>query len=113
MDIIKHTEPLFNDISQLIDNSQQRLAIAVNTELPMLYWHVGKHTFEFILKGERAAYGQKIIVSLSKRLILKYGKGWSTQHLRHCLRMAETFEETEILYAVRRQLTWTHLRTIS
>jgi predicted nuclease of restriction endonuclease-like (RecB) superfamily len=33
--------------------------------------------------------------------------------LRHCLRIAETFEESEIVYALRRQLSWTHLRTIS
>lgn len=113
MDIIKDTEALYIDISQLIDSSKQRLAIAVNTELPMLYWQVGSHTHTFILQGERAAYGQKIIISLSKRLILKYGKGWSSQHLRHCLRIAETFQENQIVYAVRRQLSWTHLRTIS
>ncbi len=44
MHIIKETEALYTDISQLIDNSKQRLAIAVNTELPMLYWQVGSHT---------------------------------------------------------------------
>ena len=113
MDINQQTETLFADISQLIDTSKQRLAIAVNTELPMMYWHIGKHINEFILFSERAAYGQKIVISLSKRLILKYGKGWSSQHLRHCLRIAETFEEVEIVYALRRQLSWTHLRTIS
>lgn len=113
MDIIKDTEGLYIEISQLIDNSKQRLAIAVNAELPFLYWHIGSHTKTFILQGERAAYGQKIIISLSKRLILKYGKGWSSQHLRHCLRIAETFQESQIVYAVRRQLSWTHLRTIS
>jgi predicted nuclease of restriction endonuclease-like (RecB) superfamily len=113
MDLNQQTESLLADITHLIDASKQRIAIAVNTELPMLYWHIGKHTHTFILQGERAAYGQKIIISLSKQLILKYGKGWSSQHLRHCIRIAETFEENQIIYAVRRQLSWTHLRTIS
>jgi predicted nuclease of restriction endonuclease-like (RecB) superfamily len=113
MNIAKHTEALYTDISQLIDSSKQRLAIAVNAELPMLYWHIGKHINAFFLNGERAAYGQQIIVSLSKQLLSRYGKGWSTQHLRHCLRIEETFEEVDIVYAVRRQLSWTHLRTIS
>ena len=113
MDIHQQTETLLADISQLIDTSKQRLAIAVNTELPMLYWHVGRHINEFILLGKRAAYGQKIVISLSKRLILKYGKGWSSQHLRHCLRIAETFPENQIVSALRRQLSWTHLKTIS
>ena len=35
------------------------------------------------------------------------------KHIRHCLRIAEAFEESAIVYAVRRQLSWTHLRTIS
>jgi DUF1016 N-terminal domain len=102
MDLNQQTESLLADITHLIDACKQRIAIAVNTELPMLYWHIGKHTQTFILQGERAAYGQKIIVTLSKQLILKYGKGWSSQHLRHCIRIAETFEENQIIYAVRR-----------
>lgn len=113
MDIINDTETLYTDISQLIDNSKQRLAMAVNSELPMLYWLIGSHTNTFILQGERAAYGQKIILTLSNRLVQKYGKGWSSQHLRHCLRIAETFEESQIVSALRRQLSWTHLKTIS
>lgn len=113
MDINQQTETLLADISHLIDTSKQRLAIAVNTELPMLYWHIGSHTNIFILQGERAAYGQKILESLSERLTLKYGKGWSLKHIRHCLRIAETFTESEIVSAVRRQLSWTHLKTIS
>ena len=88
MNIHQQTNTLLADISQLIDTSKQRLAIAVNTELPMLHWHIGKHINEFILLGKRAAYGQRIVVSLSKQLVLKYAQGWSSQHLRHCLRIA-------------------------
>lgn len=33
--------------------------------------------------------------------------------LRHCLRAAETFSEEGIGYALRRQLTWTHLKSIA
>lgn len=42
----------------------------------------------------------------------EYGKGWSEKHLRHCLRFAETFQDREIVYALSRQLTWTHFRTL-
>lgn len=34
------------------------------------------------------------------------------KHLRHCLRIAETIQDREILYAVSRELSWTHLRSI-
>jgi len=32
--------------------------------------------------------------------------------LQHCVRSAYTFSEEEIVYAVRTQLTWTHLRSL-
>lgn len=31
----------FNEISQLIDATKQRAAIAINAEITMLYWQVG------------------------------------------------------------------------
>ena len=54
----------------------------------------------------------EIVKELSQRLSERYGKGWSEKTLRHCLRAAETFTEEEIVYAVRRQFSWTHLRSI-
>lgn len=42
----------------------------------------------------------------------EYGKVWSEKQLRHCLRIAETFPDKEIVYALSRQLSWTHFRTI-
>ena len=65
-----------------------------------------------VLKGERAEYGQQIIKTLAKQLTQSVGKGWSTQQLRHCLRFAEIFPENEIVYALRRQLSWTHIRSL-
>ena len=48
MDITKQTDVLYTDISQLIDTSKQKLAIAINSELPMLYWN-GKNAFRLTL----------------------------------------------------------------
>jgi hypothetical protein len=56
---------------------------------------------EFVLGGERAAYGQQIRCP-SKEL--------TAQH-RHCLRTAETFPDGEIVYALRRQLSWNYNAT--
>lgn len=50
--------------------------------------------------------------TVSAQLVLEYGKGWGQKHIRHCLRIAETFEDKEILYALSRELSWTHLRSI-
>jgi predicted nuclease of restriction endonuclease-like (RecB) superfamily len=41
-----------------------------------------------------------------------YGKGWGEKHLRHCLRLAETFPDDQIIYTLCRQLSWSHLRLL-
>ena len=46
---------LFQDIRQLIDAATQRAAVAVNAELTLLYWQVGKRIQTQILQGVREA----------------------------------------------------------
>jgi predicted nuclease of restriction endonuclease-like (RecB) superfamily len=113
LDDKKRTSALFNKISLLIESSKANIAVAVNSELTIMNWQIGYQIQNEILQSKRASYGKQIIVILSQKLAEKYGKGWGEKHLRHCLRSAETFSEEQILYAVRRQLTWTHIRTIS
>ena len=84
----------------------------MNAELTQLYWQVGTRIQRDVLQGERAGYGQKIIAGLSKQLTIAYGKGWSRKQLHHCLRFAETFPDQEIVSALRRQLSWTHIKSL-
>lgn len=103
---------LFTRIKQLVDEGRSHIAKTINTTLTITYWNVGKVIKEDVLNNQRAAYGEEVILNLSKQLTQEYGKGWGVKHLQHCLRIAETFPENEIIYAVSRELSWTHLRTI-
>jgi hypothetical protein len=76
-------------------------------------WTVGKSVNDFILQGNRAPYGKQILVKLSELLIENFGKGWSDKQLLHFLRAAESFTEEQIVSAVRRQLSWNHIKTIA
>ena len=67
---------------------------------------------EDVLFNKRADYGEQVLKRLSQRLKAKYGAGWGYQKLQHCVRAAYTFSEEEIMYAVRTQLSWTHLRSL-
>ncbi|MCD4676195.1 MAG: PDDEXK nuclease domain-containing protein [Desulfobacula sp.] len=100
------------DIKKLIEKSRQNVALAVNAEITLLYWHIGKRIKTEILRNERAEYGKKLIAGLSEQLTQAYGKGWSKRHLHHCIRIAEIFPDIEIVHALRSQLSWTHLRFI-
>ena len=109
---IQNPKSLLVDIKTLIEQSKQQIAVAVNSTITMLYWQIGNRIKIDILQNKRAEYGQEIIKQLSVSLTEQYGKGWGEKQLRHCLRFAETFPDIQIVYAVRRQLTWTHIRAI-
>ena len=100
------------EIKQLIAESREQVAVVVNSAITILYWQIGKRINEEILLNGRADYGKQIVHTLSTQLVVEYGKGWGEKHLRHCLRIAETFQDKEIVYAVSRELSWTHLRSI-
>lgn len=103
---------LFGEIRELIEQSRQQVAVTVNATMTLLYWQVGKRINEEILKEERAEYGKRVVATLARQLTAEFGKGWSSRHLHHCLRFAETFPDLQIVNALRTQLSWTHIRTI-
>lgn len=109
---IAHQTQLNEDVCKIIEVSQQRLATTVNAEICMLHWNIGKRIKEDVLFNKRAEYGKQMVKSLANLLTQKYGKGWSDRKLLHCIRAAYTFTENEIVYAVRTQLSWTHLRSL-
>ena len=111
-DLTQPSDRLFHEIRQLIDTAKQRAAVAINAEITLLYWQVGKRIQTEVLQGQRGEYGKQIIVSLSIQLTQTCGKGWGEKHLRHCLRLAETFPDEQIVSALRRQLSWTHIKTL-
>lgn len=82
---------LLTDLRQLIDESRQSVAVAVNAGMTMLYWQVGKRILTEVLNGERAEYGKQIVSAVSRQLSFEYGKGFSDKNLRRMIRLAELF----------------------
>ena len=112
MTLISPSTPLLADVRQLIDSARQRVASTVNGELTQLYWQIGGRVNAELLQGQRAEYGKQVIAELARQLTAEFGKGWSEQQLRHCLRLAATFPDDKILSTVRRELTWSHLKSL-
>jgi predicted nuclease of restriction endonuclease-like (RecB) superfamily len=109
---LKPLESLVGEIKTLIEQSRQQVAVTVNATMTMLYWQIGRRINQEVLNEQRAEYGRQIVVSLARQLVTEYGRGWSEKQLRHCLRFAETFPDEEIVSALRRQLSWTHIKTL-
>lgn len=99
---------LLGDIKQLITTAKQRAAVAINSELTLLYWQVGQRISNEVLKGERADYGKEIVSELAKILTVQFGRGWSKRNLFQMLKFSEIFPEVEIVQALSAQLSWTH-----
>lgn len=97
----------------LIEQSRKQVVLTVNREVTLLYWRVGKAINFGLLKEQRGEYGEQVVSSLASQLTNSYGKGWSKRHLWHCVRVADTFPEDEIVNALSAQLSWTHLRTLA
>ena len=103
---------LFNDVCQIIEGGRQRLATTANAEICWMHWHIGKRIKEDVLYNQRAEYGKQVLKNLSDKLTAQFGKGWGYEKLKHCVRSAYLFSMDDIGYAMRTQLTWTHLRSL-
>jgi predicted nuclease of restriction endonuclease-like (RecB) superfamily len=102
----------FDEVRRLIDGSRLRVAIAINAEITLLYWQIGRRIHTEILKGERAEYGKQIVNLLSIHLTNIYGRGWGARHLRDCLQIAKVIPDEKILHTLCAKLSWSHLRVI-
>ena len=103
---------LLGDIQTMIEETRSLMAVTINSGLSMMYWRVGQRIHREILKGERAEYGKEILPSLSAKLTVDYGRGWSERNLAYMVRFAETFPDPGILQALCAKLSWTHFKTI-
>jgi predicted nuclease of restriction endonuclease-like (RecB) superfamily len=106
------TGQLLSDIRLMIEQSRHRVSQAINSEMVLLYWNIGKRIREDILKKNRAAYGEEIVQRLSAQLSADYGKGFTPRNLFNMIRFAEVFPDRQIVHALSAQLSWTHLRDI-
>ncbi len=104
---------LVTEIKQLIEQSRQKVAVVVNSEISLLYWNIGKKIKLDILNNKkRAEYGKQIIAVLSQYLTLEYGRGWSEKQLHHCLYTVETFPDKNIFSTLCRELSWSHIKEL-
>lgn len=77
-------EALFGRVAAILDQARGNVVRAVNTQMVLAYWLIGREMVEALQGGEeRAAYGRGVINDLSRQLTQRYGKGYSATNLKY------------------------------
>src|SRR5580704_18059886 len=100
-------EEFLRDLKARIHAAQVRAAVAVNRELIILYWRIGRDILE---RQDRAGWGAKIIERLAADLHIEFPdmKGFSRTNLLYMRAFAEAWPEESIVQQVVGQLPKGH-----
>lgn len=98
--------------SEVIEEGQAAAARQANLALTLTFWRLGRLVGEEVLGAERAAYGEKIVVSLGRQLVERYGRSYEEKNLRRMIQFAQQFPDEQTVVSLGRQLSWTHFRAL-
>lgn len=106
----RQPENLIDSIATIIEQARQHVRQSVNSAMVYSYWEIGRLIVEDEQQGEkRAAYGKAQLQRISTQLTERFGKGFDVSNLRN---MRSFYLAFPIRDAVRRELSWTHYRTL-
>lgn len=95
------------ELKTRIHSAQQRAALAVNRELVLLYWQIGR---DILARQAREGWGAKVIERLAHDLRTAFPdmKGFSRANLMYMRAFAEAWPQAEIVQQAVGQLPWGH-----
>ena len=109
-DLISNSKSYQDLLAQLkgqIRTAQVRAAVAVNQELVLLYWGIGK---EILTRQKEDGWGTRVIERLAKDLRSEFPdmQGLSPRNLGYMKAFAEAWPEESILQQLVAKLPWGH-----
>jgi predicted nuclease of restriction endonuclease-like (RecB) superfamily len=98
---------LLSDLKTQIRAARTKAALAVNRELILLYWSVGRQILE---QQSRQGWGAKVVPQLAKDLRLEFPdmQGLSRTNLLYMRAFAEAYPNLEFVQQIVGQLPWGH-----
>lgn len=99
------------ELKNRIHNAQQRATLAVNRELVLLYWQIGR---DILARQANQGWGAKVIDRLAHDLRNAFPemKGFSPRNLKYMRAVADAWPEPEFVQQAAAQLPWFHLCTL-
>lgn len=95
------------DLKKRVREAQTKAVVAVNSELIMLYWQIGRDILE---RQEKHKWGSKIVDQLSDDLKREFPgmTGFSPSNLNYMLNFARTWTSEAIFQQLVGKLPWGH-----
>jgi len=99
------------ELKTRIHSAQQRATLAVNRELVLLYWQMGR---DILARQAQQGWGAKVIERLAHDLRTAFPemKGFSPRNLKYMRAFAEAWPDEQIVQQAAAQLPWFHLCTL-
>ncbi len=99
------------ELKARIHAARQRATLAVNRELILLYWQIGR---DILARQAEQGWGAKVIDRLSHDLRTAFPemKGFSPRNLKYMRAFAAAWEDAVIVQELLAQLPWYHLVTL-
>lgn len=100
------TRLLATRIGELICEARRQVAVQVNSQLLVTYWHIGQLIVEHEQKSSyRAEYGKRTLLEVSRLLTREYGKGFSRSNLQWMRLLYVKYPKCQTLSS---KLSWSH-----
>lgn len=96
-----------SDLKRRIHTAQQRATLAVNKQLVLLYWEIGR---DILTRQAAQGWGAKVVERLAQDLRSAFPemKGFSPRNLKYMRAFAEAWPDAEFVQEVLAQLPWYH-----
>ncbi|HLK59307.1 MAG TPA: DUF1016 N-terminal domain-containing protein, partial [Chthonomonadaceae bacterium] len=100
-------EDFLRDVKERIRTAQVRAALAVNRELILLYWQIGR---DILSRQQAEGWGAKVIERLARDLKAAFPdiQGLSRTNLLYMRAFAEAWPEQEFVQQAVGQIPWGH-----
>ena len=99
------------ELKERIHTARQRASLAVNQELILLYWRIGR---DILARQAEQGWGARVIDRLSHDLRAAFPemKGFSSRNLKYMRAFAAAWDDAAIVQELLAQLPWYHLVTL-
>ena len=100
-------EAFLGELKDRIRTAQVRAGLAVNRELVLLYWGIGR---EILARQDQHSWGAKIIERLARDLRQAFPgmQGWSARNLQYMRAFAEAYANEQIVKQAVSLIPWGH-----